>query len=205
MSMGGSRRRGFAILRDIVTRYRRWWAEHFLASYIDQAWRTPLRDLTQRITLETTERGKPPTLKQFAKHAVPVAATWFGGDMRLLYAAMGQKASFTVERRRLMPADIGNFIRRVLHNLGPRIARLSTSPEAQRIPEYLAVQAPYCVQLVEALDRAPTSKDLGESKLSWMATNLQTSAEVVFAQLVEAVAEELRLGSRPLPSDVIPD
>lgn len=191
MSMGGSRRRGFAILRDIVTRYRRWWAEHYLASYIEQAWRTPLRDVTQRMTLETTERGKPPTLKQFAKHAVPVAAAWFGGDMGMLYAAMGQKASFTVERRRLMPTDVGNFIRHVLQGLGPRIARLSTSLEAQRIPEYLAVQAPYYVQLFEALNRVPTSKDLGESKLSWMATNLQIGAEAVFAQLAEAVADEL--------------
>jgi hypothetical protein len=117
----------------------------------------------------------------------------------LLYAAIGQKASFAVERRRLMPGDVGNFIRHVLQKLGPRIGLLSTSPEAQRIPEYLAVPAPYYVQLFEALDRAPSAKDIGESKLSWMATNLKISAEGIFAQLAEAVAEELGLGSAPSP------
>lgn len=190
MSMGGSRRRGFAILRDIVTRYRRWWAEHFLASYLEQAWRVPLRELAQRMMLETTERGKPPTLKQFSKHAVPVASAWFGGDLTLLYAAMGQRASFTVERRRLMPANVGDFIRHIHQRLGPRIARLSTAPEAQRVPEYLAVQAPYYVQLLEALDRAPTPKELGESKLTWMATNLKTSTETLLQQLADAIAED---------------
>lgn len=191
ISAGGMRRRGFSILRDIVTKHRRAWAEQFLTPYLDQAWRAPLSDLSQRMVLETSERGKPPTLKQFAKNAIPVAAAWFGGDMAMLYAAIGQKASFEIERRRMLPTDVPNFIRNVLKGLAVRIARLSTSEEAQRVPEYLAVQAPHCVQLWEALDRTPTSKDLGESKLGWMATNLGTSADVVFQQLADAVGVEL--------------
>lgn len=193
MSFGHTRRRGFQILRDIVTKHRQQWAQQFLPSYLDQAWRTPLRDVAQRMSLETTERGKPPTLKQFAKHAAPVAATWFGGDVSLVYAAIGQKASFNVQRRRLMPRDVGTFVQAVHKDLELRIAALAPSAGPQQVPHYLAIQAPYCVQLIEALDGMPTAKDLGNGKLGWMAESLKTDANVVAETMVEAVTAVLRL------------
>jgi hypothetical protein len=148
------------------------------------------------MSLETTERGKPPTLKQFARHAVPVAATWFGGDVSLVYAAIGQRASFDVQRRRLMPRDVGGFVQAVHKALGPRLGALSPTAGAQQICHYLAIQAPYCVQLMEALDAPPTAKQFGEGKLGWMAEKLDQPSETVLQQL-NRISSELIEQTQP--------
>ncbi|MGI8406871.1 MAG: hypothetical protein ACR2OE_19265 [Thermomicrobiales bacterium] len=88
----GSRRAGFEILRDIISRYRRRWASSFLEVYMNSCWETEIRDAARDFGLLHERKGRPPTAKQFATHAAAATNHWFGGDMSRLYSMIGEKS-----------------------------------------------------------------------------------------------------------------
>ena len=88
-----TRRPGFEILRDIVTQHRRAWAERYLDAYLKTCWDTELREAARHHAEVIAAKGKPPTPKQFARHALAATNHWLGGDMSAFYAAIGEKSS----------------------------------------------------------------------------------------------------------------
>ena len=62
-----TRRPGFEILRDIVTRHRRAWAERYLDPYLKTRWDSELREAARHHAEAIAAKGKPPTPKQFAR------------------------------------------------------------------------------------------------------------------------------------------
>ncbi len=73
------RRPGFEGLRDIITRHRRAWAERYLASYLKARWDGELRLAARHHAEAIAAKGKPPTAKQFAKHALRRPTTGWAG------------------------------------------------------------------------------------------------------------------------------
>ncbi len=101
----GSRRRGFELLRDIVTRHRRAWSAAYIERYLRARWEVELQAVGHEYNRLIEDKGKPPTPKQFASRAATATNAWFGGDMSALYGALGEKVELRPEHKKLMPAD----------------------------------------------------------------------------------------------------
>ena len=170
----GTRRQGFELLRDVITHHRRWWASQHLERYVRARWETELRAASQQYHLMTEEKGRPPTLKQYAKHAVEPARHWFAGDISLLYAALGQKLVATISRELRMPVNRVTFATAVFDELGGQpftrqIVVATREDGVQQAAEQdrhhrlrrLAGESLAFVQLSEALGRPPTLKEFG--------------------------------------------
>ncbi len=162
----GTRRSGFEILRDTITKYRREWAAEHLERYLRWRWETALRQVAWEHNRWLAAKGKAPSLKQFAKIAAPAANQWFGGDIADLFGAFGEKPPARATRVRLMPPNRAALVRRVWEGLGGEALE---DEAAWREPERfqhqwtirrLADEAPRYLQLHEALGSPPGPKDL---------------------------------------------
>lgn len=168
----GERRDGFEILRDIITRHRRAWAERHLETALRRAWEDGLRVVARELNRAIASRGKPPTVKQFARVAAPVANTWFGGDLSALYVAVGEKAPPAQERVHLLPYDLVDFGNRLFHALGGHFipdSAASSDPAYAKSADLIRLirKAPNFVQLEELLGRRPTPGEFNAHYYTW--------------------------------------
>lgn len=166
----GTRRAGYEILRDIVTRHRRAWASQHLDGALRAAWEGSLRDLSDKINRALAARGKAPTTRQRATMAAPSANAWFGGDFTATLAAVGETSATTQPDARMLPADRQSYCRRVWRGIGgvPAHDQASEQYRAAHQLLWLASGAPKIVRLQELLDRPPTAKEAGFNRYeSW--------------------------------------
>ena len=73
---------------QLITRYRRAWAEQYLSTYLRTRWETELREASRAYHQLMSNRGAPPALKQFARAAERATNHWFGGHVGELYSAL---------------------------------------------------------------------------------------------------------------------
>ncbi len=192
-----SRRPGFEILRDIITRHRRTWAKQYLDAYFRARWQAEFQEAARLHAQAIAERGKPPTAKQFARHAVIPANHWLGGDMAALYAAIGEKSPIHPERVALMPADKHRFALLVFERLGGRPFKrkivvgsreeaLAQGAEQDRYTKlsWLAGQSLRLIQLEEATGRVPELKEFGTSPFEYRSAVLAEDPEHAWEQYV---------------------
>lgn len=204
----GSRRSGFERLRDVITRHRQWWSAQYLDAYLRGRWESELKSAARQFHLMSEEKGKPPTLKQFSKFVAEPARHWFGGDVGLFYASIGQKLPGNAVRRSLlMPGDRVGLAGAVFRALGgepfTRPVAVASAEEGRQSSDdhqrhhnllRLAEQSLAYVQLVEALGRTPTLKEFG-AKFEWPSKVLDGETETaweIFTRTVDGV-----LGRRP--------
>ena len=189
----GTRRDGFEILRDIITSYRRAWADQYLDAALRAQWEAPLRELAREVNRAVAARGKLPTVKQFAKLAGELPNHWFGGDLSAVYAAVGERSPITPVRIRLMPADRSALSSRVLTELADgqplEVDIREDYAIRQRVWDLkkIAGEASRFIQLMEALDRPPTEQEFGTARLRWP----EGVPFERFAETVERVRSEL--------------
>jgi hypothetical protein len=202
----GSRRSGFERLRDIITRHRRAWAERYLGAYLRARWETELREAARLHAQAIAERGKPPTAKQFARHAATPVNHWFGGDIEGFYAAVGEKSPVHPQRVMLMPQDRRAFALAVFERLGGKPFHRETivasheegqaqAEEQDRITKlgWLAGQSLHLIQLAEALGRPPTMKEFGAPSFEYRSAVIAPDVEAAwnrYAALIETVRRE---------------
>jgi hypothetical protein len=200
-----SRREGFESLRDIITRYRRSWAEQHLDSYLREIWQDALRQTAREYSRFVAEKGKAPTAKQFAKTASPPANQWFGGDLSALYAAIAEKSPVKPERCHLLPSDRTRFAQRVFAEIGgkplpqyeydgknkERIRAQNTEHTRWWRRRELAEDALRYVQLHEALGEPPTMDIFGKRKFEFVANEIWGDADEGWRIYERAVATAL--------------
>lgn len=197
ISTGPTKKDGFQHLRDVVTRHRRAWAEEHLERYLQTRWEQDLRGVGDAYHRHVADKGKPPTLNQFAKLAAQASNHWFGGDLAQLSNALGLPAPDTPTYKRLLPADRPAFIARVREVLGGQ--RWDDSREEidgdererlLRLSE-LAEHAPAVIQSWEATGEPPPLKGS-----SWARFRLETAfgpdTEAGWQKYLKAVEVALR-------------
>lgn len=167
----GTRRKGFEILRNIITRHRRSWANQYLNTYLRARWESEIKTAANAFNLFLGEKGgKAPTLKQFARSAALSTNHWFNGNVSGLYRTIGEKSPTEPTQLTLMPKDRPAFVRRVFEKL-PSLrfqmyeGRISDDTAQDYYSKELAELAIKYVQLEEALGRPPEMKELGEKFL----------------------------------------
>jgi hypothetical protein len=200
------RRSGFEGLRDTLTRHRRNWAEHHLDTYLKTCWDAEIREAARHHAEAIAAKGKPPTPKQFARHAVTATNHWLGGDMSAFYAAIGEKSVLHPERVCLMPLDRAGFASRVFDALGGRhfirqvvVANREEgrvqAEEQERHNRFvwLASQSLRVIQLEEAMGRTPELKEFGTPAFAWRSEVLDTEIEHAWQHYVSVVDAVRRL------------
>lgn len=189
----------FEQLRDIITRHRRAWAEQYLDRYLRSRWELELRAAAEDYHRHAAEKGKPPTLKQFAKLAAPEANQWFGGDLTGIYGALGLRAPAAPTRApRLVPRDPDGFATRLYERLRGEPYRLPPSwkedgSERERHNNFTAL-AGMCVeylQLEEALGESPELKVFGRQKFTYRSSVLSDDPEEAWRLYSRAVHDVL--------------
>ena len=185
--MRGSRRKGFELLRDVITRHRQWWASQCLDRYLRARWQRDLTTAARQFHVHEAAKGKPPTLKQFAKDAVRPASRWFGGDISMLASSLGLKLAVDMQRAQRMPRDRRAFARTVLDELR-RSTGQSGCNEAERAHhlQRLAAESVGYVQLWEALGRPPSRKELG-AKFDWASKALSVDVDIAWEGYAAAI------------------
>ena len=196
----GSRRRGFESLRDIITRHRRAWAEQNLDRYLRGSWETEIGEAARAFNLLLGEKGgKAPTLKQFARAAMPATNHWFGGDVSALYGAIGEKAPAMPQRTALMPKDKERFVRLIMEPL-PSLeyerypGRMSDEATQDFTRKEIAELGLKYIQLEEALGRPPEMKEMGE-KFTYRSKVLaadENQAWQIYKRAVERAKEKIQ-------------
>ncbi|MGQ4725920.1 TerD family protein [Streptomyces tunisiensis] len=174
-SMGRhTRRKGFEGVRNLITRYRRAWAERHLATYLQHRCRSELENVAHQLHRHLAAKGRPPTLIQFSRFATEAANHWTGGDLGALYTAIGEPAPSEQERpARLVAGDGYDVARRVYQALGGKPLNHDTwsnrPEETQRQWQLgrLAAESLRYLQLQEALGQPPTAKQFGAQRLRW--------------------------------------
>lgn len=171
-TIGGTRRAGFEILRDVVTVHRRQWTETHLPAYLEQRWRDELLAIGREFHRRLAGRGKPPTHKQFAEFAADAANHWFNGDLSGLYLALGQRPPAASRRVDLLPGDAYDMCWQTYRNLGGTpysYDRISHPEKYGRHWELgrLCAGVPKYLQLWEALDRPPSQREFGAQSFNW--------------------------------------
>jgi hypothetical protein len=203
----GSRRSGFEGLRDAITRHRRAWAERYLDAYLRARWDSELRKAARRHAQAIAERGKPPTAKQFARHAASATNQWLGGDLGAVYAAIGEKSPVRTVRVSLMPSDRAGFARLVFGQLGGRpferriVVANRDEGRAQAEEQdrhdkiaWLAEQSLHFVQLEEALGRPPDLKEFGSPGFEFRSDVVAEEAGTAWSRYA-SVIEATRVGA----------
>jgi hypothetical protein len=195
----GSRRKGFESLRDIITRHRRAWTAQYLETYLRCLWETEISEAARAFNLLLGEKGgKAPTLKQFAKAAMPPTNHWFGGDVSALYGAIGEKSPAIPQRNGLMPQDKERFVRLIMEPL-PSLeyerypGRMSDEATQDYTRKELAELGLRYLQLEEALGRPPEMKEIGE-KFTYRSKVLaadDSEAWQIYKQAVERAKRKL--------------
>lgn len=192
----GSRRDGFIMLRDIVTRHRRAWASAHLDAYLTARWELELREVAREYSRRVAARNKPPTLKQFAGFGAAAANHWFNGDLARLYAALGERSEVTPRRIDLLAGDPTEFGRAVYASMGggPPLDEATSmqdweARDRQWSLERFATAAFDYLQRYEVLGRPPTFEEFDDDRLKWDLVGGPAAGW----QRFEAAVEEARL------------
>lgn len=190
------RRPGFERLRDIIARHRQGWSRVYWQTYLHARWEQELRAANQWFSTAVARDGRPPAVRQFAKAAFAPVSHWFGGDISLLYAAIGETSPIqpTIAAPRLPvdPVALAAATLRELYAIFPQIALAAGSIKSQRNElgtgsqglvitcDRLAEQSLSYAQLWEALDRPPNLKEFGTAKLRAGAETLAIPVETLW-------------------------
>jgi hypothetical protein len=191
----GTRRDGFELLRDIITRYRRSWSERYLEAYLRSRWETEIRDAARDFSLLYERKGRAPNPKQFAPHAVEATNHWFGGDISSLYRMIGEKSPVEVQRNHIMPDDRDAFVRSVYELLRPVAHALVPSATGEgshdkyhyseehlrQSLEWMAEASVRYIQREEALCRPPTLDDFGRDGFVYRAPALSPDLDTAWS------------------------
>jgi hypothetical protein len=210
----GTKRKGFEKVRDVITAQRRGWTEQHWDKYVRARWEDDLRAVGDQYHRESAKRGKPPTVKQFAKIAAPSANAWFGGNLSQVYAAIGVSSPITPTEQRLMPDDRRAFAQRIFTLLGgePQSAKPSFRDDSDAAVEWQRKRGNYVSLANDALVYTQTWEALGEPppELKKMTNNparfprvcgvLDNDPEVAweqFSQVVQQAVSEARAAAPP--------
>jgi hypothetical protein len=211
----GSRRDGFEYLRDVITRHRRQWASTYLDEYLRARWDSEIRGVADEYNRHIANKGKPPTPKRCVIIAADAANHWFAGDFTMVYAALREKAPAKPTRLFLMPQDRRGFARAVFVALGgePFERRIMVSNRDEGVAQQraqtrhhqltrLAQESLRYVQVEEALGRAPTIEDFGDSLFRRNAECVASEVSDAWDRYVAAIEAAKR---SPIPPAQHPD
>jgi hypothetical protein len=189
----GSRRDGFQILRDIISRYRREWAKQYLTTYLRARWKGDLGEPARLYAQTIADKGRPPGPKQLARMAAVATNRWFGGDISSFCAAIGEKSAFHPTRSPLMPADRLGFAKKVLAALQAAApvddARAEAAGQRSSDLERLAEESLRFVQLRECLGRSPTAKEFG--RFDYLSATLGDTVDRAWKKYSQIILREL--------------
>lgn len=203
----GERLKGFEKLRDVITAYRQRWENLYLADYLRRICEDELRTAGKEFSRSAAQRGKDPTLKMFAKDALPVAKNWFAGDLGKVYAAIGQSSPEIIRNELRLPDDVKRFVRDVFYRLGGEDfddsnRMMRSSEEIERFHENrerfahfsrLAEKSPLFVQTYEALGTRPSLKEFGRTNFAVSRDLSDEEVErqwIEYCDIVETVIDE---------------
>lgn len=206
----GTKRAGFGKLRDTITRHRRAWTERHLGLYLHRRWEGEILKAAREYNKLYEQKGKAPSLKQFAPFAEDATNHWFGGDVSALFAAFGEKSPVETCRQRLLPRDIDGFMWRVFQLLGGKRTNWSDlaktivgNDRAKQDAEWhahgdrkrLAELSVRYVQIREAIGGPPGLRDIGTSKFKPIATPLGDEVEEAWRAYSAAIEAALNYSS----------
>ncbi|MFL5704029.1 MAG: hypothetical protein ACJ8AG_14515 [Ktedonobacteraceae bacterium] len=210
----GARREGFERLRDIITLYRRVWAEKHLNHYLHTRWETEIREAGRVYNHLLSEMSKAPTAKQFAKVAALATNHWFGGDLSGLYGAIREKSPVQPQQCKILPTDGVAFAFSVFQALGgnPYFRQEHPHGSGQNYQAWrqewdrnaqlseLAGLSFWYIQLEEGLGHPPDMKEFGQSKFTQLCTVVSGEADKawhMYTEVIEA-AKRSRVPTTPM-------
>jgi hypothetical protein len=174
MSMSrGTRRKGFQILQEIISRHRRWWTDNYLETYLRYRWEHPLREFAEQYNRDVARTGRVPNRSRLTTLGAPVSNLWFGGDVGMVSSAVGVKAFSPQTLVKLIPDDRFGFVSRVFTELGGQPEEPDDSwkrPEMyHRNWEYrrLAADGLRYVQYEECTGAPPNAAEFHADRYRW--------------------------------------
>ncbi len=110
-------RGGFEAARDVISTARDRWTFVHLENYLQRRGHQDLEDANRFYWRTVADRGRPPTLKQFASIAGALAVNWLGGEIAVAYVAVGAESPITTDRVGRPALPRVEFVQKVLEGL----------------------------------------------------------------------------------------
>lgn len=211
----GRRRPGFAAMRDLVTEYRRAWANEHLDAYLARLCQDSLRDVADGINRHRAAKTKDPTARQLSGIATETANQWCAGQIGLLCAAIGEQDTLHQAYTPRVPPNRRAFLLRLFAVLGgeliPKIDYAEDDAETQQAKQRIAdrqrgigeltIGALRVLQLEEALGTTPTLKQYGTGAFQRYASRVWEtgSVEDEWDRYLAAVRQALSSDAAPTP------
>ena len=215
----GRRRPGFANMRDLVTAYRRAWADTYLDAYLALTWQDALRGVADGLNRHRAAKRKEPTARQLAGIAADTANCWCGGRIGLLCAAIGERNTPQQTYSAKVPANRRAFLLRLFTVLGgeliPKLDYARDSAETQQANQRVAdrqrgigeltTAALRVLQLEEALGSTPTLKQYGareferHSSRIWETGSIDEQWDRYITAIHEALSSDVLPAPLPTP------
>jgi hypothetical protein len=200
----GSRRAGFEKLRDIISRYRQSWTEKYLEQYLKNRWESEITPAANTFFLKMSEKsGKVPTVKQFVSTAATPTKNWFGGDISLLYTAIGEKIPFRPEKHLLLPKNKVAFVKKILELLPSQDFNYYGQQAGEYIQKQfvqeLAQKALNFIQIYEATGELPTLKDFS-TKFKQNSVALHNDELQAWEIYLSAIKQALKISNDITPT-----
>lgn len=187
----GVRRDGFESLRDIVTCYRRVWADQYLTAYLQARLRLDLEDVHWKFHRIMAQKSRVPTAKELGGAAEKSANRWFGGDISGVCRAIGEAPPVQPLYHRKVPERMDILARGVYERMERALVRTQQENTGTREKEVrrLAERTPLYFQLLEALDAPPSPAQFGRADLERSAGVLETDCDALWLTYVRSIEE----------------
>lgn len=190
----GNRRDGFERLRATIDRHRREWTARHFESYLKARWEGDLDRVAKKFARRSAERGRDPTLKQFAGDAEEAARNWFGGDLSLVYQAIGQSTPGRPSSSLRLPTDRLAFGKRMYERLSVTLRERGDEHHAWNADRLVPLALAY-VRALETSADGPAEEDVNGANLAHHGSALaEAGSELLgsFTKLVVSVLGEFQ-------------
>lgn len=195
----GQKRSGFEGLNDIITKHRAAWAENHLSSYLSKRPEKEIRLFAVSLSQFIAQKGKAPTLKAISRAAQSPTDHWFGGNIALLYAAIGEKLPEPTRYVPTVPYDPRKYVASVFGLLGGvrMPSQTSTLDSADSEKSWslrvLANQSLRYLEVLALLERNPTQDEFKPEGLERAIPFLGGDVTTAWMRFVEACHGASRL------------
>lgn len=191
VGFSNSKRKGFQRLREVISHHRRKWSETHFDDYLMKLATHEVQCFASQHAQHLARTGKAPSLKSLINVAKPAADHWFGGDIRLLYAAIGEPIKEALCFVPDMPGDVQGYRYRVYAILVGR-GRTATyeeilSQDARFKPlKALSNRSIDLLRIKAILGRDPTPEEFDRREFDKVQSLLGDSTAVAWRIFVDA-------------------
>lgn len=191
---GGQCRGGYEQFRDVLRRFRESWSSSFLRVYLRKQAEGEIGAFAEQFAKSLALKGKAPSLKSMAKLAVRPANHWFGGDIALLYAAIGEKLDEPSCFVKTVPFDVSSVAYRAFQEFDRLYPNTRKRPDPERDPRRIWALRGLAVEVIRFCEMSaicgsePSFEAFGRDAFEQYSAELKSKPDLLWREFLRVAS-----------------